>query len=262
LDITNEKFSHPNGENSDSTGEGVIIVSLDNKPYPFTKWSSSDKHHEVKIALSEEDLSDYDYGRFAFQLAHELFHVYTGNHRTNNLIETLACAFSLEILSELSAQSTTSHSPTLPYDKKWAKNFQKYRANTEKKAYAEIAKYLNLRPEGMSKSDWKNIIQNNQHFADSYPNHPFVQQMRVINSIFFLEGEVHWDLLRGLANRGLVSFPPRAFLGFVDFTDDDTKIFPEKAKEQLGRFRTEFSANLLVSPQKKTQAISAPSIAP
>jgi hypothetical protein len=86
-------------------------------------WSSP---NEFQIYVSAQDR---DYCRFAFELAHEIGHVYAGVFRSNGAIETIATALSLEALSRLTRRWKVR--PPYPRWIDYAPHFQDYRIGWE-----------------------------------------------------------------------------------------------------------------------------------
>ncbi len=101
---------------------------------------------QIIIFLSARD--DY-WAQFAFQLGHELGHVYLGPLRSNGFIEALATAVSLEVLDELA--KTWATEPAVDGTPSWASNFSLYREGFE---ISEVAKYLPEMQGPVTSRDW------------------------------------------------------------------------------------------------------------
>ena len=102
----------------------IVCISLSGNPRTsLDSWSAPT---EILIHLSTEGRH---YSQFAFQLAHEIGHVYAGVYRNNGAIETIAAALSLEALGRLARRWKVEppHSGWIDY----ASNFQEYRTNWE-----------------------------------------------------------------------------------------------------------------------------------
>src|SRR5262249_25079215 len=121
---------------------------------PLTDSTSDPKTYRIYLSVT-----DRDYSRFTYQLAHEYAHVMLDPRRTNGLIETLAVAFSLEVLDAMARR--WADKPPFPNWKDYAPEFSKYRRRTEKlhldrfpaavqamaerRAYDELGLYLRHR---------------------------------------------------------------------------------------------------------------------
>ena len=91
------------------------------------------------------------WAQLAFQLGHELGHVYLGPLRANGFVETLATAISLEVLDELAKRWAIA--PAISGTASWAENFSKYRAENEA---IETAKLPEIKASVAGK-DWNRI---------------------------------------------------------------------------------------------------------
>jgi hypothetical protein len=121
---------------------------------PLTDGTTDPKTYRIYLSVTERF-----YSQFAYQLAHEFAHVMLDSRRTNGLIETLAVAFSLEVLDAM-ARRWEKKAP-FPNWKSYAPEFAKYRQKTEKshldkfplavqamaerKAYDDLGLYLRYR---------------------------------------------------------------------------------------------------------------------
>jgi len=103
---------------------------------------------QIVVLLSAKD---EHWAQFAFQLGHDLGHVYLGSLRSNAFIETLATAMSLEVLDELARRWATN--PAIPGTSDWAKNFSLYRADNET---IELNKLPEIK-DAVASKDW-NLI--------------------------------------------------------------------------------------------------------
>jgi hypothetical protein len=99
------------------------------------------------------------YAQLAYQLGHEMGHIYLDPRRTNGLLETLAVAVSLEILDAMATR--WSEHPPHPHWQSYAPEFRRYREHTEARYLAkfpvevqtavreqrwrDVARYLTLR---------------------------------------------------------------------------------------------------------------------
>lgn len=111
---------------------GLPIVCLLGKDNPVTSldcWSAPTK---IRIYVS---VPDRCYDKFAFQLAHELGHVYVGVYRDNGAIETIATAVSLEALSRLTPQ--WEREPPFRNWIDYAPKFQEYGMNERQRRIAQ-----------------------------------------------------------------------------------------------------------------------------
>jgi hypothetical protein len=80
-------------------------------------------------------VQDCKYHQFAFQLAHEVGHVYLGVYRTNFAIEVIATALSLEVLSRLTRRWKVD--PPYSHWAEYAPHLEDYRRNQENDSLAK-----------------------------------------------------------------------------------------------------------------------------
>lgn len=80
-------------------------------------------------------VQDRNYCQVAFQLAHEVGHVYVGVYRTNFAIEVIATALSLEVLSRLTRRWKVD--PPRSHGAEYASHFEAYRRNHENDSLAK-----------------------------------------------------------------------------------------------------------------------------
>jgi hypothetical protein len=80
-------------------------------------------------------VQDRDYCQFAFQLAHEVGHIYVGAYRTNFAIEVIATALSFEALNRLTRQWKVK--PPRSNWTEYALHFADYRKNHENESIAK-----------------------------------------------------------------------------------------------------------------------------
>lgn len=78
------------------------IVCWIGAPLPLIDATSDHRFIFIRIALTNEDLRQRNYCRFAYQLSHEMGHLYLDPRRSNGLIETLSDSIAYQTLAELS----------------------------------------------------------------------------------------------------------------------------------------------------------------
>lgn len=78
------------------------IVCWIGSPLPLTDSTSDRRFIWIRIALTDQDLKERNYCRFAYQLSHEMGHLYLEPRRSNGLIETLADCITYKTLARLS----------------------------------------------------------------------------------------------------------------------------------------------------------------
>ncbi len=93
-------------------------------------------------------LGSRDYCRIAYQLGHELGHVYVDPQKDNWFIESVATAMSLVALSDMHAK--WSHDPPFPSWRSWARHFPEYREH----AVDEQLKVLGLNSSETTLKRW------------------------------------------------------------------------------------------------------------
>jgi hypothetical protein len=92
--------------------------------------------------------TDQHWAQLAFQLGHELGHVYLGPLRSNGFIETLATAVSLEVLDELAERWAIT--PAVAGTSAWSVNFSQYRAQEEVREIDNVPEIK----EAVERHDW------------------------------------------------------------------------------------------------------------
>ena len=78
------------------------IICWIGSPLPLTDSTTDRRFIFIRIALTDRDLRERNYCRFAYQLSHQLGHVYLDPRRSNGLIETLADCVAYQTLARLS----------------------------------------------------------------------------------------------------------------------------------------------------------------
>jgi len=207
------------------------IVCWIGGPLPLIDATSDHRFVFIRIALTDLDLRRRNYCRFAYQLSHELGHLYLDPRRSNGLIETLADSIayqSLAVLSELWRSRPTDRDEIKAY----APLFVVYR---EKKT-AEKMEALPFEITGHLRSGHSAAVRSylEQH-AQELDKNPYDKT--------------------GLALRGLAAtvFPQgrswKPFAGIAGLTD------PSPAQD--GRYREGFPTQIGRAPQSAREALAA-----
>lgn len=141
------------------------------------------------------------WAQLAFQLGHELGHVYLGPLRANGFVETLATAISLEVLDELAKRWALA--PAIPGTSSWAEKFSKYRVENEA---IEIAKLPEIK-ESVAGKDWNLIryylrLRNSdmQQLTRVAVNCEEGRALEMLAAMSLRSGPVDWPRLVGFAH--------------------------------------------------------------
>ena len=117
---------------------GAQIAPVDKRPnvcfaeadtVPMVDCASDPAIIRIRIAFAKSDFERRDYCKFAYQLSHELAHVYLNPLRTNGLIETLCDAASYEALDRLAVLWPKRYADHAPW-RDFAPNFRSYITST------------------------------------------------------------------------------------------------------------------------------------
>jgi hypothetical protein len=167
-------------------GERPIVLSY-RAAGPITDSTGDTKMYRIHVSVKQRY-----YTQFAYQLSHEFAHIMLDPRRTNGLVETLAVAFSLHALDEMSQRwkkkaphaSWSSHAPVFANYRRTVEKFHlktfplSVQALVERGAYADLALYLRHR-----RADLDAVNRDLQHLA----------------ALALLSREVRWTTLTGLA---------------------------------------------------------------
>ena len=144
---------------------------------------------------------EQSWAQLAFQLGHELGHVYLGPLRANGFVETLATAISLEVLDELAKRWVIA--PAIPGTSSWAENFAEYRVENEA---IEIAKLPEIKASVAGK-DWDLIryylrLRNRdmQQVTRVAANCDEGRSLQMLAAMSLRSGPVDWPHLVGFAH--------------------------------------------------------------
>jgi hypothetical protein len=115
------------------------LTSLDN-------WNEP---KQIKILLTA---TNNHYAQFAYQLGHEIGHVMLNPRRTNGIIETIATAFSYEVLDRLAKD--WQKVPPFEYVRSYAPEFRNYRVETEQNALEKFPSFVGS---AVARNDWVTV---------------------------------------------------------------------------------------------------------
>ena len=141
------------------------------------------------------------WAQLAFQLGHELGHIYLGPLRANGFVETLATAISLEVLDELAKRWAIA--PAIPGTSSWAENFSKYRVEYEDIEIAKLPEIKGL----ITGKDWNLIryylrLRNRdmQQVTRVAANCDEGRSLQMLAAMSLRSGPVDWPHLVGFAH--------------------------------------------------------------
>ena len=179
------------------------IVCWIGGPLPLTLSTANDRYIFIRIALTKLDLRQRNYCRFAYQLGHELGHVYLDARRSNGLIETLADCIAYQCLDRLAWRWNLEAGGNLDV-KSYAPLFLKYRdMKTAEKMKALPAEIVNQLQTGKTAIVRAFLEQHNQEL-DAFPYTKKGLALRSLAAAIFPR-ETNWAPFAGLA---AVTDPP------------------------------------------------------
>jgi hypothetical protein len=170
---------------------------------------------QITILLSAKD---EHWAQLAFQLGHELGHVYLGPLRSNGFIETVAIAMSFEVLDELARRWAID--PVVPGTAPWSVNFSQYRAQYETE---EINNFPEV-DEAVARKDWTLVrlylrlrSRDMQQLTRSSAGSQEARALQVLAAMSLRSQPVDWSRLVGVAHSGSTQ-PTTESSGNVQYT--------------------------------------------
>ena len=166
-----------------------IVIKLANTPR--TDVVSDPEHIIIYVALPESGLYGMDYTRFAYQLCHELGHVWMGARRTNGLIEMLADAISLEALDRMAVLWSVKYAD-FPAWADFAPNYRTYRQRVEEANIATLPSHMR---NATADSDWKtvtNYLRKESAGLDKSPYADGAYSLRTLGAMVLRSRDVDW----------------------------------------------------------------------
>lgn len=171
------------------------IICWVGAPLPLTDATTDRRFTFIRIALTDQDLKSRNYCRFAYQLAHELGHVYLDARRSNGLIETLADAISYQSLARLAELWEWERNEK---QKSYAPLFLKYRdLKTAEKLKCLPSEFLAYVCSGRT-DKIKDYLEQHVGELDETPNSPSGLAMRSAAAMIFPR-EIDWKPFVGIA---------------------------------------------------------------
>jgi hypothetical protein len=104
--------------------------------------------HPTRIYIGLKTVAPF-YAQFAYQLGHEIAHVYLNPRRANGILESIATAFSYEVLDRL-AESWKTSAP-FDYARAHAEELSRYRARAEQEALSHFPRDIRS---AVTNRDW------------------------------------------------------------------------------------------------------------
>jgi hypothetical protein len=172
------------------------IVILYRAAGPLTDSTADPKSYRIYLNVTERY-----YSQFAYQLAHEFAHVMLDPRRTNGLVETLAVAFSLQALDEMSRR-WKDRAP-YPNWKPYAPEFSKYRKRTEQLYLKDLPASVQALAERKAYDDLGLYLRHRRSPLESETGN---RELQHLASLAILAKGVRWRDLTGVA--GLTDPPP------------------------------------------------------
>jgi hypothetical protein len=171
---------------------GDIVPLTDSTRDPAIIW--------IRMGFRQVDLDRLDFSKFAYQLSHELGHVYLNPLRTNGLIETLCDALAYEVLDRLADLWPKKYKKHAPW-RDFAPSFREYIQANHRKYTVNVSADL-LAAEAVS--DWETVrihLKNRRAELDADPCGFDSIGIRSVAAMALRSGSVPWTDLIGLAGR-------------------------------------------------------------
>jgi len=159
-------------------------------------------------------VNDRYYSQLAYQLGHEMAHVMVHPGETNQTVETLATALSLETLDHMADRWQRKPPPAVPKARDYAFNFTRYRAEREQEALALLPKHVQ---KAAAERDWTSLraylkqenarLRNNEQ-KELTTTH--ARALQTVGAIVLRSGQIRWNRMTSIhecANRSIVQNP-------------------------------------------------------
>jgi hypothetical protein len=169
---------------------GDIVPLVDATRDPAIIW--------IRMGFRQVDFDRLDFSKFAYQLGHELGHVYLNPLRTNGLIETLCDAISYEVLDRLAELWPKKYANHAPW-RDFAPSFREYIQANHRKYTANLPADL---LEAEAGGDWEAVrtqLKNRQSELDANPTSFDSVGLRSVGAMALRSGSVPWKDMIGLA---------------------------------------------------------------
>ncbi len=216
------------------------IVCWLGSPLPLTDSTTYARLICIRIALTDEDLRARNYCRFAYQLSHEMSHVYLEPRRSNGLIETLADCIAYKTLPRLS-QHWESEFANREDIKSYASRFLIYRdmknADKMKCLPPEVSEQIRL---GHT-ADVRSYLEQHTQELDGSPYTKTGLALRVMAAMI-LPQETDWKPFVGIA--GLTNPSPSLDGRYREGFPTEIDRAPQEVREALSTIGRHYARNL------------------
>lgn len=174
-------------------GDKPIICLLRDEPHP-PQCLDPTNPTQYTIALTV-DVTHRLYAKFAYQLGHELGHVWFGPLRTNCVVEIVAEAFSLEVLHDMAALWATS--PPHAHWRDYASCFDAYTVEQQEAAVGGLPSWVQ---EAVAKGDSVTVATHLQQRASAWDPASPDRSLTMLGAIMLRREQIEWSKLRGVAH--------------------------------------------------------------
>lgn len=188
---------------------------------PMTDSTSDPGVYRIGVSVA-----DRDYVRFAYQLGHELGHVYLDPRRTNGLLETLSVAVSLEVLDDL-AWLWSTRAP-YPHWRSYAPAFRQYRERVE---HYHLARLPDEVRSAVGDGRWDDTALYLSERRDDQDRNPVDRDLNLLGAMALRQRAVSWDRYLGIGS--FTDPSPAEDAAFRDDLEIDLSQLPELASDML-----------------------------
>ena len=182
-----------------------IVCYFGTEKVPHTDVENQGKSQRIRMSLTQERVQARDYSKFAFQLGHELGHVVLDARRCNGLVETLADAFSYQVLDDMSDLWKTKYADFPPW-RDFAPEFHKYRLRDQQDYLSGPLRSLQAQVQEKRWTEVAAFLKAHQQELDANPYGNWSNALRCLGATAFLARNVSWQDLAGFA--GFTDPPP------------------------------------------------------
>ncbi|MCM0080000.1 M48 family metallopeptidase [Geomonas sp. Red32] len=211
-----------------------IKIGITSRPVPYIDATTDPKFLLIFLSMTDDDLMvRRDYAKFAFQLGHELGHAVMGPLRTNGLIETLADAFSYEVLDRMNRLWERKYSATRPHWASWASHFTDYQKNEEAERFAGLPASIR---NAVGEPDWPQVpdyLKNNLGILEMNLTEEAGLRLRSLGASALRRNKIPWKDLLGIS--GFTTPSAKDDPGFRSDLQTEVHLLPNAVRNILPR---------------------------
>jgi len=155
---------------------------------PITDSTTDPSRYHVGLSVTTRH-----YARFAYQLGHELGHVYLDPRRTSGLVETLAVAISLRVLDDMS--ELWARRPPYPHWRSYAAEFRRYRENEEARHLASFPPEV---ADAVRRGRWQDVALYLAYRREDQDRDATDRHLNILGALTLRAERLHWTSYRGI----------------------------------------------------------------